>query len=1106
MGFFTVGNLLTLGIVLLILILYRHMDRNNRNLKLLRDYSEKLKKELSSFVEEQERAVKDYGISLNVERDSARELMKRLQVTEEEMAEKAAAVARLDSQIKTYENSLAELDRMTNRVQENMNRVREESAFVDATGKRINETRVKLEELEKDLKDMEKQFERENSESLENTTQTVLAVVKSEVSDLRASAEIIERKVEDHRQEINKIEEDRKAGISRDLAHINSILSTAVEQAAKKADKMEDAALVRLKEQAEDRILKLKSSEEEQLKGYHENAKARVAEVQNLVKDIREHWRAERSDWESRDKLYQEGRKKEIHELTSRFNDAEKRLAGDLAALEKRMEELSARADETVASQQAMLKAAFTNSEKQIAAELEAMQERMEELSVHAEETAASHKAVLKAAFSESEKNAAADIAALEKRMEELSIRAGGIVSSQEAALLALVSDSEKHITADLEATEKRMDELSANMDRIVSSQEAMLVKAAEEMKQKALEINEAKLEEYRSAQEQDFKRLETLADDSRNLDVELRRNMQGVIDRTREEFSRFENESAAVRKAEAGKFSTAAEALKEEMAELERDLAALKSAASDNVSEKLRLFEDAFIADLGSRSEDINRRLREWQENLDNRLLLIGEESRTSRLELERSLTEEMRKNLSAQDEKLVSELEHLRADTGAFEDGIRERMNSADESVTSFKEQLDNGFKEARKEADIAFRSEISKQSLASAEAIKQNQRELDGKLREISDYIQSRNVELSGIINASRSELDEARNGLEVKIRELDDTIEDARRRVRDLSAETDTRISSVRASVEDAERHIREAVDQTKLLDRADELRLEMERRIEDLNGDIDRLDQRRAEAFQLENDFIKIRRLEDDVNAKMTRFLSEKRRIETMEADFNRLLQISRSVEEKLTQVTSSDDTLQGLQLQIRRLEEALGSTEEKFQRMERKSQILDNTNDSIDRNFRTLQESEKMSVKIGGDLDRFSEDIEFIKTSIEKLAGESDKAREAVDRIDVLDNALEEIEERITSMQRARQWIAEMETRLEELNRQAQVQAKAIDSLVKGKKSTSNVDLGEGVPSQQKKENVVILARQGWPKDKIAKALKISLGEVELILEMAPKD
>lgn len=546
-----------------------------------------------------------------------------------------------------------------------------------------------------------------------------------------------------------------------------------------------------------------------------------------------------------------------------------------------------------------------------------------------------------------------------------------------------------------------------------------------------------------------------------------------------------------------------------------------LKTAARENISEKLNLFENDYLTDLANRRGEIDRRYLEWQESIETRLSAMGEEAETGRRELERGLIEEIRNKLSTQDEKLVSELEHLKSETrafeeglrgqiSAFEEGIRGQISATDELVASFREQLDQSIEEARKEAELSLKVEIGKHSSASAESIKQYQRELDGKLREMSEYIHTRNSEITGLMNASRADLEEAWGGLTGKIKELDGTVENVRLRVREFTAETDSRITAVRSSVDDAEHHIKEAVDQTKLLDRAEQLSREMERRIEDLKADMDRLDQRRAEVVQLENDFVKIKRLEDDVNAKMTRFISEKRRLDTMEADFNRLLQISRSVEEKLSQLTASDDTLQGMQLQLRKLEEALGSAEDKFQRMEKKGQILDNTNDGIDRNFKVLQESEKRSEKIGGDLDRYAEDLETVKVSIEKLAGESEKAREVIERIDVLDDSLEEIEARIESMQRARQWLAEAETRLEELNRDAALYAKIIaDGRRGGKKPAggkTDPDLGDGAPPIRKRGNVLKLARQGWTAKEIAKSLHMSLGEVELVLQWPDKE
>ncbi|MCL2473137.1 MAG: hypothetical protein FWF26_05605, partial [Treponema sp.] len=361
MGFITVGNLLTIGIVLLILILYRQMDRNSRNLKMLRDYSEKLKKEISSHVEAQEHAIKDYAISLNVERDAAKELMKHLQFTEEELAEKAAMVARIDAQLRNYETSLAELDRMTGRVQENMMRVRDESAFVEAAGKRIADSKTRLEDLEKGLLDLENRFERENNEALEKTAGEVLSSVRSDISDLGATAETIERRVEEHRDAIGKIEEKRAADMARNMEQIDAVFKNAMEQAGNKANKMEENALTSLKEQAEERLLKLKAAEEEKLLNYQESAKARVAEVHGMVKNIRDEWRAEREDWEAKDNAYRDERKKDIHEINMLVTDSEKRNNSSLAAMEKQVEELSSKTSGMVSAQETTFRTMFAD-------------------------------------------------------------------------------------------------------------------------------------------------------------------------------------------------------------------------------------------------------------------------------------------------------------------------------------------------------------------------------------------------------------------------------------------------------------------------------------------------------------------------------------------------------------------------------------------------------------------------------------------------------------------------------------------------------------------------------------------------------------------------
>ena len=703
MGILTLGNLITIGVVILILFLFRLLDLGKNKPKHLR------------------------------------------------------SLIRLDTQLKTYENSLTELDRMTVKVQENISRIRDETAFVETSGKRITEVKNRLDELEKTFKDMGNKFQKENAEALGKTAENLTTSIKSAVSELGSTAKNIERQVEKYRRDI-----------------------------------------------------------------------------QDLTGRGREEWQAERAAWEKKDKALQEEHKKKILELESLLSDYEKRLTGDMTTLEEKLQGL----------------------------------------------------------FS----------------------RTGELVDSREESL-------------------RRTAETASNeIQRLVN-----------DMKQEALEVTGEKLEEYRSAQEIEFRRLENLADDSRKLDIELRHNMQEIMDRIREDFAAFKQEAVGTQKAESEKFLAAISALKNEIAEVEKELAILKTAAYENVSARLKVFEDDFFSDLARRSGDIDKRFIDWQDNFDSQLSGIGKEA----------------------------------------------------------------------------------------------------------------------------------------------------------------DKQITMVRSSIEELDRNIREALGQT---NKAEEIRRDMERQIEVLKADMDRLDHKQAAVTQLENEFLKIKRLEDELNTKMTTFLSEKRRIENMETDFNRLLQISRSVEDKLKNVSASDDTLQEVQLHIRNLEDALKNAEERYQRIEKKSEILDNTNEGIDRNFQVLQESEKLSEKINANLERYDKDLSSIKSSIESLIKENEKVNSVAEKVEVLNSTLVEIDERMDAMQRARQWIADAETRLEDLNKQAQTQARAIDSLVKGKKSGTAVNLGEGTPPVQKKENVITLARQGWKVDEIAKALKISRGEVELILDMAPRD
>jgi chromosome segregation ATPase len=1056
MPLFTAGNLITLAIVILVLVLFRQFDKGKRSLNMLSKYADKLKDDLAAYAAQKEEAVKSYGVSLDVEQQAARELMKQLQLTDQELADKAAAVAKIDERIHDYDTTLEELVQMTARVQENLGRLKEEAVFVEDTGAQVKGLREKLGALEKDLHKLEQQFERENAASLEKTQEAVIASIRSTVADLAAQAETIERKVEDHREAVDKIEAQRVEHLEKDQELIKETLARSLEEAGRRADKLEDAALLKLRDQAQDRMEKLKAALEEKIRTYQESAKAKVGEMQELFKQQRGEAKAVVVEFAAASKEQQQIWKQDIAEGEAARTELHLAIAAQKESFDANVDDL--RKD-------------WDRLSGELNAGMETHRQQWDTLAGDLQtKLTAQEQKWLEAASG----------------MDEAAVR-------QQEQWKAQVAGFE----GTLEAQRK-------NWDLALQTQFDTWHKTMNDAIQQALEESGQRLESYKSAQAEEFQRLAAIADDAARLEGELRRIMAEAESRVRSNFTRFEEEAAALRQNAASSFDAQVKGFQTTLANLQSELAELQKTAHSAVSKNLKDFEDEFFTDLAQRKADIDRRFVDWQEVVEQRLGALQEESLTQRKDMEASLAEESRKTLVTQGERLTTDLEHLRQETTALEAGIREEMLAADETRASFRAQITQDMEELRLTAESSMKVEIGRYTLSSQETIKQNQRDLEARLKEIAQSLESRSSEIAASQDRVR-ELAEENDGRVAQFRvDLDKAREEAAIQRQEILARTQEEAKALSAAVEEAERRIRDFTAQTKLFERTDELKTELERRIEDLRGDIDRLDQRKSEVAQMEGEFARIRRLGDEVGAKMNRFLLEQHRIEVMEADFNRLLQTSQAVEEKLAQVSDTDDTLEAVQVQIRRLEDALRETEEKYQRVERKNQTLEETNNGIARNFKALQESETTLAQVNQNLDSLSSQFGELRIGIETLAGENEKARETADKLGILDETLTSIEQRIKDMQKAREWLAGLETRMEEMYRQAQDHVKLAGDIVNRDPGPSRDDKSALTPAVR--ENVLKLARRGWTVKEISNSVKISEGAVELILEFATRD
>jgi chromosome segregation ATPase len=864
---FDLGNLITLGIVILVLIFYRLMDKSNRSLDRARKISERYKEELSIYIEEKGAAIKNYGINLDVEKKSAMELMRRIQtLTREELAEKVNALTEIDDRIRDYDVSLEELVQMTGRVQENLARIREESDFVETIGKRIDESKERIggvdgeiSSLEKKLETIEARFEKENTSALSKAVGSAVSVATSALSDLAADAQTIERKVQEHREVLDKLERDREQRLVRDEERIERRLTEAVDRAGDKADKVEEEVLSKLQYQAEDRLNLIRTNFEEKIRSFQETLKTKITEIQDQLKNGQEEWKSQAANLEAQQKSYT---------------------------------------------------AEWKTQSKEIGASMQRLREDMEN--------------------------------------------------------------------------------------------------ASRNTGQELFEASERRIEEYRKVQEERFKQLTDFANDTKGLEGELRGFMQDAVNRINADFDRFGQDMRNKWQKSSGDIDNQMDALRNEIAEVNSDIARVKEKAVENVSKKIKKFEDEFI------------------EDLDKQIASISKNSEDKRKKAEANLADEIKK-------KFTEVLSH------------------------------------AQKEMD-------------------------------------TRILDLETSSENSRKTIEEWHNRYESRMKEADKIVEDIRKRSRDMILENDQRITSARSSLDDIQLGI---AAQVKLLEHTDKLKGELDRHVDDMNGHMEKLSEIKNEIARFESQFTQLKRMEEEVNAKMTRFLSEKRRIEGIESDFNRLLQTSKAVEEKLAQVSSSDDILQNMQVQIRQMEDAIKDAEEKAQRIERKSNAFQETTNGIDRNFKALQEGEATVKRLQNTIAGAKSDMEAIRNSVDALSTKNEKARDAAEKLSTLDESVVWLEKKIAEMNVARESLARLATEMQSLDKDAQNQLRLTRTLLdrEAVKTTSRAGKADdGAPPTRDRENIIRLKRQGWTVDEIARTLKTSKGEVELILELGAKD
>ncbi|MCP4160819.1 MAG: cytoskeletal protein, partial [Deltaproteobacteria bacterium] len=298
-----------------------------------------------------------------------------------------------------------------------------------------------------------------------------------------------------------------------------------------------------------------------------------------------------------------------------------------------------------------------------------------------------------------------------------------------------------------------------------------------------------------------------------------------------------------------------------------------------------------------------------------------------------------------------------------------------------------------------------------------------------------------------------------------------------------------------------------ISQTKIFERADSWKETLDSDIVFLKDQIFQIGRNRKEAFEIREEFNNMHRLNDELQSRFAKVMSEKQKIDTMDERISRIITLSESVNLKLDEISTTHDTLQDYQVRLRQIEDLQGSIDKRFVRLEKKSSLIDTTTEGVDKNFQVLGTIEKGINNLKSEINPLYANMADVKDQNAAFQDEYDKVKEVVEKLSVIDATLLELDNRIDSMNKAREWVATTESRIESIGKNAREQVQLFGKLMEkdsrpGERVRKQVI---GTPDMEIREMVIRLAHEGWKSEEIARTTKLSQGEVELILELSPK-
>ena len=765
-----IGDIIVVVVCLGLIFLFRELDKQNNALAKVKKFADKAILDIGEYFKSQSTEIKNSSIELDVKQSQAVAAVKRLEESalefnkkNAELSQKIALVNQLENRLNTYDVSLKDLFGMTERVEENLDRIRKHSNFVSKISQKIESYEKQLANIEKSIPSIIDELRVQNDEKINVIGLDFQSWVEQRSVDLQILAD------------------DSVGKNELLLDEIKQVYANTVTQAENNANTVEEKLYEKLRTDANERAQEFEeylNRNSQDLKDYLEREQSQLEKAvvvqrqdfeQQLVNSL-ETVSAKQDDLiEEKMREKQELVSETLEKMVSDFNvnlaNTSDSLTAEIAQQEQNLENV-------------MQKSA--DAENRIVNAYNGVEVKLQQLAENANAEIAKQRAEMV----QFEKNF--------EKMQELIASMDESVVEKQKSTQEIISGLQDFVDKKCEVFRNNLDSSIVDLKGEVSAIQKQVVK---ENNQKSIEFFASLEDQINTAKndvEYKLEKINNVGNEVDKLEENLRRLMQVAEQNVYADFGRFRDETKETQSSFEKETNDAYNVIKTMLDTIDTELNELKTIASQNVSEKLNLFESDFYNDLTKRGNTISNELFDWKQGFDEKLSELNINLETEKHTIESSFADTMKENLLTLQQHFKDQIAKIEDNFVKSEQDYAAHSKNIESTMHSFIDSQRDEIEKARLAANEQFAADYDMYRASSGEKLKRFEREIENNILQIEQSVNSVQEETSAQLEGLRSNITSWRQRLDVQFQENKDIYSE---KFESLQKNADDRLSQI-----------------------------------------------------------------------------------------------------------------------------------------------------------------------------------------------------------------------------------------------------------------------------------------------------------------------